>query len=197
MQSWECYSGLSISGEDVSALYLFNTRQFRFCLHLQPARCEAAPSSERMIQAILPRQRSRPDPDGLRLRDLGPEQTAQTRRPSGQCPGRPTSSGLGPRADRPNSAALGGVGAVSRSAYIIATRPTSSGRGPRGISPVGYVPVQAAFPVQSRRRGRTVRPHQELQPRAPSSWPIREASTQNTRIQQSPSPDGRRTAGGP
>ena len=66
-----------------------------------------------------------------------------------QCPCRPTSSGLGPRADRPNAAALG---AVSRSAYFIETRPASSGRGPRGISPVGYVPVQATVPVQGRRR---------------------------------------------
>ena len=121
---------------------------------------------------------------GLLHWDSGPEQTARTprRRPSksGQCHGhgpghggRPTSSGLGLStstglgllhrdsgpavgADRPNAAALR-VGAFQ-------------------VPHRGYVPVQAGVPVQGRRRrGRAVRPHHELpvQPRAPSSWPIR------------------------
>ena len=112
---------------------------------------------------------------GLHHRDSGPEQTARTRRPSGQCPGRPThrdsayfigtrptSSGLGPRADRTSTAALG---AVSRTSDIIGTRPTSSGLGPQAESADrpstadlwafpqrGYVPVQAGVPVHGRRR---------------------------------------------
>ena len=116
---------------------------------LTPSACpmRSGPGSERMIQAILPGQRSRPDPGGLRLRDSGPEQTARTLRPS----------------------------AVSRSAYIIGTLPTSSGLGPRagrpstaalGASPQrGYVPVQAGVRVQGRRRATSPRvsSHFELQ----------------------------------
>ena len=48
----------------------------------------------------------------------------------------PSSSGLGPRADRPNASALG---AVSRSAYFIGTRAPS--RPPEGCGPRGSVPV--------------------------------------------------------
>ena len=148
----ECDSGLSISCEDVSALYLFNTRQFRFAYTFglpyakQPgfgtydpgdSATEAVPADQIQMAFVFgTRALSRPTdserggprgsvPVGLLHLDSGPEQTARTRRPSGQCPGRPTSSGLGPRADRLNAAALG---AVFRSAYIIGTRASSRRR---------------------------------------------------------------------
>ena len=108
-------SSSSISDEDVSA-FTFSTRGSFGLLTPSASGCpmRSSPGLERMIQAILPRKRSR-----------------QTRSRW------PSSSGLGPRADRLNAAALG---AVSRSAYFIGTRapsrPPERG-GPRGSVPVG------------------------------------------------------------
>ena len=185
-------SGSSTSIEDVSA-YLLNTRLFLDLLTPPACPTRSGPSSERLILAVPPRPQSSPDPGGLRIRDSGREQTARTRRPSGQCPGRPTSSGLGPRADSPNVAALG---AVSLSAYFIGTRAPSrqpKHGDPRGSVPVGLHHRDSAYIIGTRpsghfpsglyfspgscsspgsASGRAVWPHQELQPRAPSSWPI-------------------------
>ena len=111
---------MSISGEESSA-FTFSTRG-SFGL-LTPPACpmRSGTGSERLIQAVLPGQRSRPDPDGLRLRDSG-------------CL-------VGPRADRPIAAALG---AVSQPAYFIWTCSISSGLGPeqtaRTLLPSGQFP---------------------------------------------------------
>ena len=115
--------------EDVSA-YLLNSRRFRFAYisglpdEKRPGFGSSDPggSASAVIQtrsrwpssSRLGPRADRPDRGGrgprgsvrvlvgLLHRDSGPEQTARMRRPSGQCPGRPTSSGLG---SRPGSSA--------------------------------------------------------------------------------------------
>ena len=51
------------------------------------------------------------------------------------------------------------------------SRPPEHG-GPRGISPAGLCSSPGTGSSPGSATGRAVRPHQELQPRAPSSWPI-------------------------
>ena len=133
-------SGSSISIEDVSA-YLLNTRWFPDLLTPPACPARSGPISERLIRAVavLARPRS------------GPTWQIQAAFVFGtRAPSRPPERG-GPRGSVP-------VGLLYRdSACIIGTRP--SGHFPSGLC---SSPGHCSSPGSA--SGRTVRPHQELQP---------------------------------
>ena len=141
-------SGSSLSIEDVSA-YLLNTRWFPDLLTPPACPARSGPSSERLIRAVLARPRSSPDPGGLqvrlRLRDSGPEQTARTRRPSGQCPGRPTSSGLGPEQTARTRRSSGQCPGRPTSSAGTRAPPERGGPRPGGRVPVGLLHRDSAY----------------------------------------------------